>query len=69
MQEMPETISSSSFILPFAIQQRKIKVINKLIVTAVLYGREAWSAISKDEVGRRRVLQKRALRISGRKRE
>ena len=51
---MTETISSASFILPIAIQQRKIKVYNKLILTVVLYGREAWSAISKDE-GRQAV--------------
>jgi len=49
MQEMPETISSASFVLPFVIQQCKIKVYNKLIVAVVLCGREAWPAISKDE--------------------
>jgi len=49
MQEMPETISSASFIRPFAIQQCKIKVYHKLIAAVVLCGREAWSVISKDE--------------------
>ena len=49
MQEVPETISSASFILPFAVHQRKIKVHNKLIVTVVLNGCETWSVISKDE--------------------
>jgi hypothetical protein len=49
MQEVPETVSSASFILPLAVHQRKIKVYNKLIVTVVSCGCEAWSVISKDE--------------------